>query len=82
MKFPENRMTDIALQEIYFGTFHNYQDRLDELFSVTLEEVNELVQKIFSVDQMHFTGIGHISKADIKRYILRFSRVTSIQKIQ
>ena len=60
-------MTDIAMQELYFGNFYGYQDRLDELFSVTLDEINELVQKIFAVDQMHFTGIGNISKADIKK---------------
>ncbi|MBL0263879.1 MAG: insulinase family protein [Leptospiraceae bacterium] len=66
-EIPENRMTDIAMQELYFGNFYGYQDRLDELFSVTLDEINELVQKIFAVDQMHFTGIGNISKADIKK---------------
>ncbi len=66
-EIPENRMTDIAMQEIYFEHFYGYQDRLDELFSVTLEEINELVQKIFSIEQMHFTGIGNISKADIKK---------------
>jgi predicted Zn-dependent peptidase len=66
-EIPEHRMSDIAMQEIYFGTFYGYQDRLDELFSVTLDEINDLVQKIFSVDQMHFTGIGSISKADIKK---------------
>ena len=57
-EIPEHRMSDIAMQEIYFGTFYGYQDRLDELFSVTLSEINDLVQKIFSVEQMHFTGIG------------------------
>ena len=66
-EIPENRMTDIAMQELYFGNFYGYQDRLDELFSVSLDEINELVQKIFAVDQMHFTGIGNISKADIKK---------------
>lgn len=66
-EIPENRMTDIAMQEIYFGQFYNYESRLEELASVTLEEINELVGKVFSVEQMHFTGIGNISKVDIKK---------------
>ncbi|MBK8393790.1 MAG: insulinase family protein [Leptospiraceae bacterium] len=66
-EIPEHRMSDVAMQEIYFGTFYGYQDRLDELFSVTLDEINNLVQNIFSIDQMHFTGIGNISKSDIKK---------------
>ncbi|HMV44069.1 MAG TPA: pitrilysin family protein [Leptospiraceae bacterium] len=66
-EIPENRMTDIAMQELYFGRFYNYENRLEELASVTLDEINDLVGKVFSVDQMHFTGIGNIPKVDIKK---------------
>lgn len=65
-EIPENRMTDIAMQEIYFDHFYGFQDRLDELYSVTLSEINDLVQKIFSIEQMHFTGIGKIPKSETK----------------
>ena len=57
---PENRMTDIASQELYFKTFYSYEERLKELFSVTKDELNSLIQEIFSVPSIHLTAIGNL----------------------
>jgi predicted Zn-dependent peptidase len=65
-EIPEGRMTDIASQELYFGKFYSYKDRLAELYSVQLDEINAMIEKIFSIDKMHLTGIGKISDKEIK----------------
>lgn len=66
-ELPENRMLDIAMQEMYFGKYYSYQDRLEELNKITLDELNECMQQIFSVTKLQLTGVGNLSKADIKK---------------
>jgi predicted Zn-dependent peptidase len=62
----ESRMNDIAYQEIYFGNFYSYADRIKELYSITKKELNQLIDKIYSVEKLHLTGIGDFDPREIK----------------
>ncbi len=62
------RMNDIAYQEMYFGNFYTYEDRIKELYSITKKELNELIGKIYSVENLHLTGIGDFSQKEIQNF--------------
>lgn len=64
---PEHRMVSIALQELYFSRFFSFQERTQKIDSVKLDEVNDLVKKIFSVEKLHLSLIGNLETSISKK---------------
>lgn len=60
-ELPENKMMDIAVQEMFFGKYYTMQDKYKIIENITLEELNEFVHRIFSVNRMHLSSIGPVS---------------------
>ncbi|MDZ4727656.1 MAG: pitrilysin family protein [Leptospira sp.] len=66
-ELPENRMNNIGLQEIYFGKYYPLQDRMKALKSVTLNELNDMAKKIFSIKQLHLSCIGDMKETEFQK---------------
>jgi len=58
---PEAKMTDIALQEIYFNHFYSIRDRIKAIQKITLEELNSFIHQILE-DKVHISVLGRIGE--------------------
>jgi predicted Zn-dependent peptidase len=65
-ELPENKMIDIAMQEFFYGRYYSFEDRYELIGEVTLDQMNELIQKIFSPSQMHLSAIGNLKQKEFK----------------
>ncbi|MCB1160052.1 MAG: insulinase family protein, partial [Leptospiraceae bacterium] len=64
---PDQRMTNIALQEIYYNRYFSLKERTDAIKKVKIDDLQETIEKIFSIERLHFSGIGDLSKSTINR---------------
>lgn len=64
---PENRMMNIAMQELYYGKYRSFQERVAAIRNVNLEQINQTAQEIFAGKKLHLTGIGNLTEAIIKK---------------
>ncbi|PJZ70370.1 peptidase M16 [Leptospira perolatii] len=72
----DSRMTNIALQEIYYGKYFTFEERVREIHSVSLEEINELSRQVFAIPELHLSvlaKLGEKEEASIRRLIESFS---------
>ncbi len=61
---PDNKMTDIAIQELYYQKYLSIEDRMKLVDEVTIKEINELTQFLFHRDTFHISAIGHLKEKD------------------
>jgi predicted Zn-dependent peptidase len=71
-ELPESKMNDMALQEIYFGKFYTLEDRMNILDSISKEELESLIQKLYSDQKLHLSAIGHFSKDEFSKISNQF----------
>ncbi len=57
---PDNKMTDISIQEIYYGTFYTLEQRMEMIDKINLDDINQLISYLFSKRVFHLSAIGDI----------------------
>ncbi|MCX7999364.1 MAG: insulinase family protein [Leptospiraceae bacterium] len=61
----EQKMMDMALQEIYFQNYFTIKDRIQAIQSVSLEELNSFKDKVIG-NKVHFSVLGKLSSKQLK----------------
>ncbi|TGM14159.1 insulinase family protein [Leptospira selangorensis] len=56
----ESRMNNIAFQELYYGKYNSLENRIKEIHSVTEEEINATVRKIFALPELHLSVLAKL----------------------
>ena len=65
MENMEAIMTRIARNEIYFGRYIPLEEVVDSIDHVTSENILQLANKIFGIQELTFAGLGPLEKAGI-----------------
>lgn len=60
----ESRMNNIAFQEIYYGKYYTLEERMREIRSVTLEELNSLSAKILALPKLHLSVFAKMNSKE------------------
>ncbi|MCE9499791.1 MAG: insulinase family protein, partial [Leptospira sp.] len=71
-ELPEQRMGSLALQEIYFSRFYNFEERKAAMEKVTLEMLNAKMREIFNLKSLHLSGVGDLGKSIIPDNLVIF----------
>lgn len=66
LESTSNKMTNIAKQEIYYGTYFSPEEIMHMVEAVTLEEVKVLSQKLVEKNPVALTLYGPVKESDIK----------------
>jgi predicted Zn-dependent peptidase len=66
LESTSNKMTNLAKQEIYYGTYYPPGDVIKMVETVTLENVKSLAQKLVGESPFAFTVYGPVHKDDLK----------------
>ncbi len=56
----ESRMNNIAFQELYYGKYHTLAERIGEIHSVTRDEINATIRKIFALPSLHLSYLAKL----------------------
>ncbi|MEM7181140.1 MAG: pitrilysin family protein [Spirochaetota bacterium] len=64
---PETRMMNIAMQELYYEQYRDFNQRVKAIQAVTLDDLYETITQVFSVGKLHFTGIGNLTDTAIQK---------------
>ncbi|NIQ38049.1 MAG: insulinase family protein [Proteobacteria bacterium] len=67
LESSDNRMTRLAKNEIYFNRFFSVEEVIDQIDSVTIDQVNELANELFIPDHLCLTLLGPISQRRLNR---------------
>ena len=59
---PDNKMTDISIQEIYYNTYYSLEERMKMIDNITLADINHLINHLFSKKVFHLSAIGDIKE--------------------
>jgi len=59
---PDNKMTDIAIQEIYYSQYFTIEDRIKLIDKITEEDIQQLIEYLFNRDKFHLSAIGNIKE--------------------
>jgi predicted Zn-dependent peptidase len=59
---PDNKMTDIAIQEIYYSQYLSMEDRVKLIDEVRVEDIQNLVEYLFNRDKFHISAIGNLKE--------------------
>jgi predicted Zn-dependent peptidase len=59
---PDNKMTDISIQEIYYNTYYSLEERMKMIDNITLADINHLINYLFSKKVFHISAIGDIKE--------------------
>ena len=62
---PDQKMINAAIQNLYYGKYYTFQERVNAIQSVTLDDLNEVIHYVFSGPNLHLAGLGSLSKAEI-----------------
>ncbi|MDF3818725.1 pitrilysin family protein [Leptospira sp. 96542] len=66
-ELPENRMNNIGLQEIYYGTYFSLEERMRAIRSVSLDELNALARDSFQIDKFHLSCVGDMTESQFAK---------------
>lgn len=58
----DNKMTDIALQELYYQKYYSIEERMKLIDSISREDIEELIQKLYGHGQLHLSVIGDVKE--------------------
>ncbi|HKW75344.1 MAG TPA: pitrilysin family protein [Terriglobales bacterium] len=62
-----SRMSNLARQEMYFERFFSLDETIDEIESVTAEEIAEMANSLFDQDKVAVTVLGNLDGLKISR---------------
>ncbi|MFH2057247.1 MAG: insulinase family protein, partial [bacterium] len=58
-----NRMSRMARHELFLREFLSLDETMEDINAVTLEQVHELVDKIFDGNKLAFAALGPVDKS-------------------
>ena len=59
---PDNKMTDIAIQEIYYSQYFTIEDRVKLVDEVTVKDIQQLIEYLFNREKFHLSAIGNLKE--------------------
>jgi predicted Zn-dependent peptidase len=62
-----SRMSNLARQEMYFGRFFSLDETIEQIESVTAEEVTEMAEGFFQPDKVAITVLGNLDGLKLSR---------------
>jgi predicted Zn-dependent peptidase len=62
-----SRMSNLARQEMYFERFFSLDETIEQIESVSAEEVCEMANKLFSPDKVAITVLGNLDGLKLSR---------------
>jgi predicted Zn-dependent peptidase len=62
-----SRMSNLARQEMYFGRFFSLDETIDQIESVTAEEITEMAENLFQPDKIAITVLGNLDGLKLAR---------------
>jgi len=66
LESTSGRMNNIARQEIYYGGYYSPEEVMDEIDSITLQQVKELAERIIMKKYFSLTVYGPVMEADVR----------------
>jgi predicted Zn-dependent peptidase len=63
-------MTRLAKNEIYFGRFLSVDEVIDQINSVTVDQINELANELFRPEHLCLTVLGPITQGQLNRDLI------------
>ncbi|MDV6234724.1 pitrilysin family protein [Leptospira ellisii] len=69
----ESRMNTIALMELYYGRNYSYEERVKEIYSITLDDLNRFAQSVFGIPKLHLSALGNLGLKEEKAVRKLFS---------
>lgn len=70
LESSDNRMTRMAKNEIYFGRFLPVDEVIDEIDTVTVDQIQELANKLFRPEHLCLTLLGPITQSQLNRELI------------
>jgi len=70
LESSDNRMTRLAKNEIYFGRFLSVDEVIDQINSVTVDQINELANELFRPEHLCLTVLGPITQGQLNRDLI------------
>lgn len=62
----ESRMNTIALMELYYGRNYSYEERVKEIYSITLNDLNDFARSVFGIPKFHLSALGNLGLKEEK----------------
>ena len=62
-----SRMSNLARQEMYFERFFSLDETIEQIESVTAEQVTEMAGSLFQTDKIAVTALGNLDGLKISR---------------
>ncbi|MBM9500201.1 insulinase family protein [Leptospira sp. 201903071] len=62
----ESRMNTIALMELYYGRNYTFEERVKEIYSITLDDLNLFAKSVFGVPKLHLSALGNLGAKEEK----------------
>jgi predicted Zn-dependent peptidase len=70
LESSDNRMTRLAKNEIYFNRFFSADEVIDQIDTVTVDQVNDLSKELLVSDYLCLTILGPITERRLKRDLI------------
>ncbi|MBV8864690.1 MAG: insulinase family protein [Acidobacteriaceae bacterium] len=67
LESTSSRMSNLARQELYFDRFLSFDEMLDNIESVTRDQVQEIAQEFFRADNTALAMLGRLSDVTVTR---------------
>jgi predicted Zn-dependent peptidase len=62
-----SRMSNLARQEMYFERFFSLDETIEQIESVTAEQVTEMAASLFQTEKIAVTALGNLDGLKISR---------------
>ncbi|TGL75158.1 M16 family metallopeptidase [Leptospira yasudae] len=69
----ESRMNTIALMELYYGRNYSYEERVKEIYLITLDDLNSFAKSVFGIPKLHLSALGNLGSKEEKAVQRLFS---------
>jgi len=70
LESSNSHMSRLARQEMYFGKYHSMDDIIKSVEKVTLDQVQQLAQQLFTRENLSLTILGPLSKDEVPDAVL------------
>ena len=67
LESTSSRMSNLARQEMYFERFFSLDETIEQIESVTAEQVTEMAGSLFQTDKIAVTALGNLDGLKISR---------------
>lgn len=61
----DSKMTDIAIQELYFQKYYSIEERMNLVDSIKREDISELIESLYGHGTLHLSVVGDLKEKKI-----------------